>query len=105
VSKVKRPRLDPGLKTVSYKTRDLMRRVADGNPNNFMFMYSMVDFRRRDDMLVWLIKNNITGLNLQSWLDTLHKRTILGPLEEILSNLEREDKKGKLQLDRDMIRT
>jgi hypothetical protein len=87
---------------MSPKRRDLMFHVMDGVAETLPFLHHFDSQRRCEDILLWLIKNNLTGKNFISWAKTEFPGSILGITKFILGRLN-QDKDYKVLYGRDLI--
>lgn len=75
-----------------------MHNVIDGNPSLVPIMHQLTHYRDCDKFLKWLVSNNITGLNLISWLKEKFDNSILLMVTFIV---QRNNKDYKIKHGRD----
>lgn len=70
---------------------ELVKRLADGNPQAFPFIYSLEKAARRDEIYQYLIHNQITGGKFVSFC--LERRSSpMRIIKDVLSKLNKEKK-------------
>lgn len=79
-----------------------MFRVMDGVTDVLPYLHQMDHQRRCDDILLWLIKNNLTGKNFISWAKTEFPASILGVSEFILRRIN-QDQEYRVLYGRDFL--
>lgn len=70
--------------------RTLMLMVMDGHPSVPALLYHLDRFRRCDDMLRWLIRNQLTGAKFLEWVRHEHGGSILKAGAFVLQRLARD---------------
>ena len=70
---------------------DLVKKLAGENPQAFPFIYSLEKAARRDEIYMWLIRNQITGAKFVSFC--LERRSSpMRIIKDVLSRLNKEKK-------------
>ncbi len=73
----------------NYTTLCLMAEVVDGNRKLKPLMEYLWDFRSRDKILYWCLKNNLTGINLEAWLKMTWGQSRLAMVKYILMKVDK----------------
>lgn len=77
--------------TMSENHIELIKRLADDNPQAFPFIHSLEKLARRDEVYQYLIKNQITGARFVSFC-LERKCSMLSIAKFVLSKLDKEKK-------------
>lgn len=75
---------------MSEVTRELLLKVIDGHPDTPRIAYMVYQFRRRDEMLAWLVANRLTGSNLANWVQTNCGGSNFAAAKFVLTKVKRE---------------
>ncbi len=81
----------------------LLLRVCDGYTQLAPLAWYINSMRRSEDACRWLIKNNLTGLNLYSLWVNEYQMSSLKVMSLIKSGLEKEKKHVPLFINRDIL--
>jgi hypothetical protein len=67
--------------------RDFYIRIIDEQPGLMAVAYEISKYKHSLDIQVWLIKNNLTGKNLQSWLKEEFDHSIMSMIKYIIKRV------------------
>jgi hypothetical protein len=80
-----------------------MHRIMDGNANIAPIMYHFNNYRRCDQMLVWLIRNRLIGETFLSWMRINHKNSPFLTAAFVLSKVKKEKNVQPVLADKDFL--
>lgn len=78
------------------KQCDLFLKFCDGglavtrHPNFMRHMAEILRYRKREEILQWLVLNNLTGDNFAAWLSVEHGESLLSAMAFVLMKLRNE---------------
>lgn len=94
VGRLGKPAIDP-------RRLDVMRRVADGIPALGVPLWHFNSLTRCDEILAWLLRNRITGAELQMFMRIYCHNSILGTAKEILRRIDANETAQPILVGRD----
>jgi hypothetical protein len=76
------------------ETRGNIFRVMDGvtKPEMLHLMHQVSNFVRRDEILVWLLRNSMRGEPLLNWFKFEWKHSVFELVKYILGNIDKQKK-------------
>lgn len=83
--------------------RQLMLEVMDGFPPNATLLYHLNSFTRCEQILLWLIKNRVTGKNLFEFHKVQFQGSILNMAKEILRRIDHNQELKPILVGKDFI--
>lgn len=76
--------------------RTMMLMVAQDHPAAPPYLWHLNRFRRCDQILSWLIRNELTGMKFIQWVRNDHGGSILNAGAAVLQKLDRESGPRKI---------
>jgi dTDP-glucose pyrophosphorylase len=73
---------------MSQLRRQLLLAVVDDQPGLAEQLYVFTQFIRCDELLSWLIDNNITGKNFQDWVKSKHHGSTFSAAKFVLTRVK-----------------
>lgn len=90
--------------TLTNYTKDLMLEAIDGYPSLTPIMHQLSHYTSRNGVLVWLIRNKITGYNLLSWLKNNHNNSVMGMVQFIVMRHNKDLEVKPIIMNKDWIK-
>lgn len=100
---MKTPKTKKAYPELSHERRQKMLRIIDGHPNLPLVMYQWHKLRRCDEILDWLLRNRITGMNLFAWLRGEYQFHTLSMAKFILMKVDKEKEEKPILVGRDYL--
>lgn len=88
---------------MNQKTRDLTLWVVDDCNDALPLVFQLSHYKRYDDILVWLIKNNLIGFEFVQWSKHLFGHSTLSMAKHILRLLHRDTEDRPILYGRDIV--
>lgn len=80
---------------------EMMRAVADGQTSLGVLLWHMNQMTRCDEILAWLLKNNVTGYELLGFMRFKCGNGILSTIKEITRRIDSDKEASAILVGRD----
>ena len=91
------------VSTMPQAHRDLLLRVWDGHGPALPWLMHVYNFRRREEILRWLIQHHLIGTQFVAWIQNVMGGSILKSVAFVISRLEREKNMRDLLIGKDYL--
>ncbi|MCK5608298.1 hypothetical protein KAR91_40830 [Candidatus Pacearchaeota archaeon] len=88
---------------ISDKRKELIHTVMNDNIKLVNVMHQLTHYVHCDKFLSWLIRNNITGMNLEQWLMINFKNSIMSMVQYIIKVSENNSEFKPIIFNKDWI--
>lgn len=84
--------------------RSLIHAVMDGELTVLPLCHQLIHYRSCDKFLKWLVLNRITGKTLLSWLKIEHRGSVMGMVQFIIKNSNKNKEVQPIILNKDWVK-
>lgn len=73
----------------------------DPNPRLVHLMHDISRYKNHDSILIWLIRNNMTGKTLVQWLDGAFRGSIMSMVKHVIMKFNKEKRAAPIMYGKD----